>query len=61
MELAQMYCPEMNPRAAFQKVAKWIDRYPGLRVQLLSMGTNPKARTYTPAQVRAITEALGEP
>ena len=24
-ELAQLYCPTMNPRAAFRKLMQWID------------------------------------
>ncbi len=61
MELAQAYCPNMNPRAAYRKLSQWIDRYPHLREQLICIGVSPKSRTYTPAQVRMIVEALGEP
>jgi hypothetical protein len=43
------------------KLNPWIDRYPGLRQQLTALGFRPKARIFTPAQVRAIVEALGEP
>ena len=60
-ELAQQYCPTMNPRAAYRKVMQWIDMYPDLRRRLAELGLDPKARTYTPAQVKAIVEALGEP
>lgn len=61
MELAQAYCPTMNPRAAYHKLSLWIDRYPNLREQLMAIGASPKSRTYTPAQVKLIVEALGEP
>lgn len=60
-ELAQMYCPEMHPRAAFRKLMHWIDIYPHLNEQLLAHGYIPHSRTYTPAQVKLIVEALGEP
>ena len=61
MELAQAYCPDMNPRAAYHKLSLWIDRYPNLREQLAAIGASPKSRTYTPAQVKLIVEALGKP
>ncbi len=60
-ELAQCYCPTMNPRAAYRKVMQWIDMYPNLRQHLAELGLDPKSRTYTPAQVKAIVDALGEP
>lgn len=60
-ELAQLYCPNLCPQAAFRKFNQWIDLYPNLRNELSAHGLSPKARTYTPAQVRLIVEALGEP
>ncbi len=60
-ELALKYCPEISPGSAFRKLSIWIDHYPNLREQLLALGYCAKSRTYTPAQVRAIVEALGEP
>lgn len=60
-ELAQLYCPEMNPKSAFRKLTQWIDLYPELRERLSAEGVSPKSRTYTPGQVRIIVEALGEP
>ena len=45
MELAQAYCPNMNPRAAYHKLTLWIDRYPHLREQLTAIGASPKSRT----------------
>lgn len=61
MELAQLYCPELTPKAARRKVAGWINHYPGLTERLAALGKLPAARSYTPAQVREIVEALGEP
>ena len=60
-ELAQLYCPELCPQAAFRKLNQWIDLYPNLREELLASGLSPKSRTYTPAQVGLIVGALGEP
>lgn len=60
-ELAQMYCPGMHPRAAFRKLMHWIDIYPNLNEQLYAHGYIPHSRTYTPAQVKLIVDALGEP
>ena len=44
-ELAQLYNPCLTPKAAYRKLVGWIDH----------------SRSYTPAQVREIVEALGEP
>lgn len=60
-ELAQLYCPNMTSRAAFRKLMQWIDLYPQLNQQLAAHGYMPHQRTYTPAQVRLIVDALGEP
>ena len=60
-ELAQIYSPEISPGSAFRKFSSWIDRCPNLRSQLDEMGSSRNARTYTPAQVRLLVVALGEP
>jgi hypothetical protein len=60
-ELAQIYCPSMSSQSAYRKLSHWIDLYPGLRRELDVLGTSSKSRSYTPAQVRLIVEALGEP
>lgn len=60
-ELAQIYCPSLSSQSAYRKLSRWIDLYPGLRRELDVLGTSPKSRSYTPAQVRLIVEALGEP
>ena len=61
MELAQLYSPYLTPRSAYRKFTTWMDIYPHLTERLTAMGLNPKMRTYTPAQVKVIVEALGEP
>ena len=60
-ELAQLYCPGLCPQANFRKLNQWIDFHPTLRGSLHALVTSDKTRTYTPAQVRLIVEALGEP
>ena len=55
-ELAQLY-----PQAAFRKLNQWIDFHPTLRHELHALVPSDRVRTYTPAQVRLIVEALGEP
>ncbi len=60
-ELALMYCPNMCSRAAFRKLMQWIELYPHLTEELEAHGYVPHQRTYTPAQVKLIVEALGEP
>ena len=61
-ELAQMYSPDITPAAAWKKLKAWIDYYPGLAERLQTLGYRPaKQRTFTPAQVRAVIEAVGEP
>ncbi len=60
-ELAQIYNPSLCPQSAYRKLCHWIDLYPGLREALEASGLSSKSRSYTPAQVRLIVEALGEP
>ncbi len=60
-ELAQLYSPSMCPQAAYRKLSRWIDLYPHLREDLDALGSLPGSRCYTPAQVRLIVGALGEP
>ena len=60
-ELAQLYCPGLCPQAAFRKLNQWIDFHPTLRSALHALVPSDKVRTYTPAQVQLIYNALGEP
>lgn len=60
-ELAQLYCPGLCPQAAFRKLNQWIDFHPTLRSELHALVIPDKVRTYTPAQVQLIYNALGEP
>ena len=60
-ELAQAYCPQLSPGAAWQKLSTWINLYPGLPERLKAIGYSPRQRVFTPRQVAMIVEALGEP
>ncbi len=60
-ELAQLYCPGLCPQAAYRKLNQWIDFHPTLRGELRALVPSDRVRTYTPAQVRLIYDALGEP
>ena len=60
-ELARLYSPDITPEAAWKKLRLWIHHFPGLTEQLQSLGYHPRQRIFTPAQVRAIVDALGEP
>lgn len=60
-ELAQLYSPDISPASAWSKLKKWIELSPGLTERLQSLGYNGTTRSFTPAQVQAIVNALGEP
>ena len=59
-ELAQLYNPCLTPKAAYRKLAGWIDHYPGLAVRLAELGKLPGSRSYTPAQVQRVIEQMEE-
>ncbi|WP_294558979.1 DUF4248 domain-containing protein [uncultured Bacteroides sp.] len=61
MELAQLYSPELTSIAAYRKMKKWIALCPGLQQRLYDLGYQSQRRSYTPLEVRAIVDALGEP
>jgi hypothetical protein len=60
-ELALCYCPDITGEAAWRKLKKWIDRFPGLPESLLEHGYDGSQRSFTPKQVDIIVKALGEP
>jgi hypothetical protein len=61
MELAGLYCSTILPESAWKKFRKWMAIYPGLMDRLAAMGYSDHCRSFTPAQVQAIVDALGEP
>lgn len=60
-QLAQMYSPDIAPESAWKKLKRWIQHSPGLTERLHALGYDSHTRSFTPAQVMAITDALGEP
>lgn len=61
MELACMYCQSVMPESAWRKFKRWMVLYPGLMERLQGMGYTGRSRSFTPAQVKVIVDALGEP
>ena len=60
-ELALLYLPDVTPNAARRTLNAWINVSPGLSERLHQPGLTASSHYYTPAQVRMIVEALGEP
>lgn len=60
-ELALLYNPHITPKAACKKLNFWISLQPELVVNLCKSGLSLLSKSYTPAQVRLIVEALGAP
>ena len=56
-----MYCHGIMPESAWKKFKRWMTQYPGLMRRLAAIGYTERSRSFTPAQVRLIVEALGEP
>ena len=57
-ELASLYLPDILPGSAMREFNEWIAAFPGL---MEATGLARKSKRYTPAQVRLIAGALGEP
>ena len=60
-ELAVYYCPCISPESAWRKLRRWMKLCPGLPEKLAASGYDGRQRSFTPAQVSIIIEALGEP
>lgn len=60
-ELAALYLPNILPASANKAFNEWIEAFPGLSRELAANGLTLHSKRYTPAQVRIITGALGEP
>lgn len=60
-ELALCYFPNSNPRTAVNHLMVWIRRCTQLWEQLQATGYNVTSKAFTPRQVKAIVEHLGEP
>ena len=60
-ELALMYFPDSSPRTAVSHLMNWIRRCTQLWELLQATGYIATNKDFTPRQVRAIVEMLGEP
>ncbi len=60
-ELAQEYCPLLQPQSAYRRLTAWIKLNPQLSQKLLDGGRPRRGRTFTPNEVKMIVEYLGEP
>ena len=60
-ELALMYFPDSQPRTAVNHLMAWIRRSTQLWAELQTMEYENTCKGFTPKQVRAIVEQLGEP
>ena len=60
-ELASCYSPDITVGAARRKLMYWISLQPGLVAALAASGFSGKVRSFVPAQVQLIVDALGEP
>lgn len=60
-ELSLMYFPDSIPSSAVKHLMGWIKRCPPLMGELHNMGYHTSNKTFTPRQVKAIVEQLGEP
>ena len=60
-ELALMYFPDSQPRTAVNHLMAWIRRCTPLWQQLQEMGYSTTSKAFTPREVKAIVEHLGEP
>jgi hypothetical protein len=60
-ELAQKYFPAVSPKTASTNLNNWIKSDPGLHSALFQAGRRPGFKILSPAQVRLIVDAFGEP
>ena len=60
-EMALMYFPGSQPRTAVNHLMAWIRRCTQLWQQLQEMGYSTTSKAFTPREVKAIVEHLGEP
>lgn len=60
-ELACLYSPTLTRRCAIRIFTLWIKKNKDLYAQLTRTGYHPRTRTFTPRQVRMITDVLDIP
>lgn len=60
-ELAQLYCPHIQPQNASRQLRRWIDYNPHLRTELEHLGWRPRRKYLLPIQVSCLFTHLGPP
>lgn len=60
-QLASFYFPHQTPASAWRNLRLWISRSAELSALLAALDYDGRQRTFTPAQVGAIVQVLGEP
>ena len=60
-ELALLYFPDSSPPSAVKHLMQWIKRCDPLWTSLQQTGYSARGKAFTPIQVRAIVDNLGEP
>jgi len=60
-ELAQLYFPAVSAKTASTNLNNWIKAAPELSAALFAAGRRPGFKILSPAQVKLIIEAFGEP
>ncbi len=60
-ELAQLYFPNISKNSASWQLNRWIRESPALSEALEKAGKRKGQRLLSPAQVRLIVHAFGEP
>ena len=60
-ELALLYFPDSTPRTAVKHLMAWVHHCPPLWEAMAAMGYRTTNKSFTPRQVKAIVDYLGEP
>lgn len=60
-ELALMFFPDSEPRAAVRHLMSWIKRNKAISDYLAENGHNPFSKYFTSREVGVIIDNLGEP
>ncbi len=59
--LALLYFPDLDLRAALQRLRRWISLCRPLQDELHALGYTPRRHSFSAVEVRAIVRHLGEP
>lgn len=60
-ELAQLYCPGLDPTLALQKLYRWMRKSTALTQALSEVDYNKHRHSFLKREVRLIVYYLGEP